>query len=367
MININKTKKYLKIAQKKLTHQFSTFLYYKFGVLNPVPLKVYYTVSNTCNFKCIMCPHWRMPQDDQGLYISDERMFGLIDEMAQLGIGEFGVSGGEPLIFRERIFKFLEYANRKGLYTHFVTNGSLLTVDDVRRYDSIGGGHISLSIDGIGEKHDYLRGFPGAFSKIEKALEIFKNEQFKNVNLKINTVLSNENIDQVLKIIDLTIEAGAMIFIQPYDIYDFSGKYDLAARQEKFPLWIKKESLEKLKNVINRIVELKKQHPQIILNDLKHLSAMLSYFQGKNDLKNCYAIADHLIINPLGEVAYCKYGKVFDLKTGGIKEFLQSNIRKNILKDSYNCKTGCLLGCQFRPSFYELFINAPKQFLKLIK
>lgn len=358
--------KYASLGTSMIRHRIIFWLFRRIGRPIPMPLKVYYTISNKCNFRCQMCPHWQM-QDDPGEYISPERMKQVIDQMADSGIREFGISGGEPLLRPQHTLDLLAYANSRGLYTHFVTNGSLLSEKILQEYNDAGGGHISISLDAIGEEHDRLRGFPGAYRQAEKALRMYDTEKYPRIRLKINTVLSDRNLDHMLEIVELAIERRAMIFIQPFDIYDYHGKTSIRQRQEKYPLWIQPDHQDRLSRLISKLKEYKKLYPNTILNDSRHLDAMPKYFLGQPYHMTCRYVSDQMLIDPFGKIFYCKFREVADLKEIDLKDFLFSDQRQSMIRASLQCRAGCLLGCQFQPSWGELIKNGPRLFYKLIK
>jgi len=367
MPKLKKLSKYIKVGFDKVGNHIKTDIYLKTKLCEPKPLKVYYLISNKCNFKCQMCPQWLWGlQENTKEYLSLEKVKSIIDEMVKLKIGEFGISGGEPLIYKDKVLELLAYANSKKIYTHFVTNGSLLTKEILDSYDQVGGGHVSVSLDGLGQKHDELRGFPGAFTAVEKVLNLFQNNKFNNLNLKINTVLTNNNLDEIIAVVNLAIKNKAMIFIQPFDPYAY-GQKNIIYRQNNFPLWVKKENYSKLKQIVDELLALKKKHPTIILNDEKNIIAFYNYFTDENFYTQCFAGLDQIAVMPQGEVSFCKFGEYGDLKITSLKDFLQSQARKKVLQQSLVCQEGCLLGCMFRPSLFSLFSNGFKQLLKLSK
>jgi len=314
-----------------------------------------------------MCPQWSWGlSENNSDYLTTEKVKNIIDEMVKLKINEFGISGGEPLIFKDKVLELLKYANSKKIYTHFVTNGYFLTKEILSAYDKIGGGHISISIDGIGQKHDELRGFTGAYNAVEKCFKLFKENKFNNLNLKINTVLNNNNLDEIIAIVNLTIQNKAMIFVQPFDPYAY-GKKDLNYRQKNFLLWVKNENYIKLKQVVNELLDLKKKYPTSILNDEKNIAAIYDYFTDKNFYNRCFAGLDQIAIMPQGQISFCKFGVYGDIKNNSLKNFLKSIKRRKVIEESLTCREGCLLGCMFRPTIRSLIFNGLKQFLKLSK
>ncbi|MFA6393749.1 MAG: radical SAM protein [Patescibacteria group bacterium] len=366
MFNAKKLKKYGLLGLRKLKHNFKTWFYMKTGWFLPPPEKVYFLLSNKCNYQCKMCPQWKQGiSENADEYIPIGRVKGIIDEMKKLGIGELGISGGEPLIYKEKTLELLGYANKNGIYTHFATNGSLLDEEILAEYNRAGGGHISLSVDGMGEKHDALRGFSGAYVSVERALKLFRENNYSNIALKINFVLSGENLDEALLVAGLAIKNSALIFFQPYDPYDF-GNRDIEKKETSHALWVKKENYGKLRVAMDGLMELKKKNPGVILNDLEHLNSFYDYFTDNKFHKTCYAGMDQIAINPFGKVIFCKFGEIADLKNISLANYLKSEKRKNIVQASLACEESCLLGCMFRPGAGELFINGAKRVFKLM-
>src|SRR3990167_6534842 len=108
MFNKLKTIKYGKIALGKLTSGLAGIIYLRTGFFMPKPTKLYYLVTNKCNFRCQMCPQWERGQSENlNDYIDEDKIMSIIREMAKLKINEFGISGGEPLIYNEKVLRLL--------------------------------------------------------------------------------------------------------------------------------------------------------------------------------------------------------------------------------------------------------------------
>jgi MoaA/NifB/PqqE/SkfB family radical SAM enzyme len=314
-----------------------------------------------------MCPQWKIGQkEDENDYVSEQRMKEIIDEMKELGMAEIGFSGGEPMIYKQKLLNLLSYANKKGLYTHFATNGSLVTKEFLQDYDRAGGGHISLSVDAVGEKHDELRGYKGAYESAFRVIKTIKEGNFHNINLKINLTLSQGNLDKAVEAVEMATEHDALVFIQPYDSYEYGNK-DIDNKRGKHPLWIQENSEKKLKEVIDHFLELKDQYPGLILNSRSHLQNIYSYFTDSGFAIKCSAPLDSISLDPFGRVIFCKFGAIGDIKNNSLKQFLESDVRKRIVQEALICKEGCLLGCMFRPKLSEFIFGGIKHFSQLTK
>jgi len=366
-MNIKRIKKYSAMGYRKMRSYFTAKFFVATGFMMPKPMRVYYLMSNKCNYQCKMCPQWKSGlKESVNDYISTERMKEVIDEMVLNGIKEFGVSGGEPLIFKDKMFELLRYANNKGIYTHFVSNGKLLTKGVLAEYNKIGGGHVSLSIDADSKKHDELRGYEGAYDEIKRVLQIFQDNKFPNIVLKINAVISNDNLEDISQVVELSVKAKALLFIQPFDTYTY-GDRNIGKKRKNFPLWVQKENVEKLKEITNKLLDLKDKYPAIVLNDRENIKDFVRYYTDESFSIKCYAGIDQIALDPFGQISFCRYGLIGDLRKSSLKEFLLSDKRRKVVKDSLQCQEGCMLGCMYKPGFLQFVKNGVKQFIEITR
>ncbi|MDD5423252.1 MAG: radical SAM protein [Candidatus Omnitrophica bacterium] len=329
------------------------------GLGLPRPSKILYLITNRCNCRCKMCHFWKK-KDDESLYISETRVKEIIDEMADLRMTELAITGGEPLLFKGKLLGIIKYANEKGLYTHFGTNGILLDKEFLENFNDAGGGHISLSIDGLEEIHDDLRGRPGTFKAALKALCLIREGRYKNIVLKINFLLTNNNLDDLEKVVMLAVAHDALIFVQPYAIYDNNA-------EKLFSLWITEKNQVKLKKAIDCLRNLKRRYPSLVLNDEKYINGMYDYFlRVKSKKGRCSSGIHQIVMQPDGKVVVCKFGTVADLKSGSLKDCISSRKRAHISAAVVKCSDNCMQGCFFRQSVFELLTNGIGQFIKLI-
>jgi MoaA/NifB/PqqE/SkfB family radical SAM enzyme len=348
--------KLFKVFIGKIEGKVRTYLSILTGKNFTKPEELYYFISQKCNFRCQMCTTWKDGlHEDLHKNLTIEQVKNVIDQAAAWKIKNFGVCGGEPLLFKDKLLAILEYANKKGLYTHFVTNGWLLDEDFLKKYDQIGGGHISLSCDAANLLHDELRGMPGAYAHVQKALEIFAKVNPRNILLKINLVVSDKNLDEILNVVKLTEKNNASIFLQPYDPCNWTTRNSLDQKQYHgtYPLWVSEVDNAKLEKVINEIVNIKERKPSLILNSIEHLKAFPTYFSLKTKLDKCYIGFKSLFINNNGDIVCCKFGTLGNVLNSSLKEIWNSKAYQDLRKAALKCNFNCLLGCMYNPSIFS--------------
>ncbi len=86
----------------------------------------------------------------------------------------FYVTGGEPLL-REDLFEVTSEMHALGFDWGMVTNGTLVTGDLVARCRRAGMNTVTVSLDGLQDSHDRLRG-AGTFRRTRRAVELFLAE-----------------------------------------------------------------------------------------------------------------------------------------------------------------------------------------------
>ena len=61
---------------------------------------------------------------------------------------------------------------------------------------------VNLSLDGVGDKHDHIRGVPGNFEKFEKNYYALRELDCKNLTIGVHSVLSRFNVDDASELFD---------------------------------------------------------------------------------------------------------------------------------------------------------------------
>lgn len=366
---MNNIKKLINLGTSKLKSKMLTKLSIQTQKNFTTPVQVYWTMFNKCNFRCKMCPQWhRGENEDQNDCCSLDQMKKVIDEKACLKIKNLGLSGGEPLMKQELLFSVLEYANNKGIYTHFGSNGWLLSEKMLKKYDSIGGGHISLSIDGIGSVHDEIRGFPGSYAKIISVLETYSKLKLKNVSIKINTVFSGQNYEQVLDIIELAKKYNAAMFVQPFDNFDYD-KVNKSSSLIDSNFRVSPEKLQAIKVIVDKIIKIKKIHKGLILNSVDYLQNINAYFSNRFEAdRKCEVLYKNFNIDPFGNVIPCGYlGTIGNIKKDSIYKIWNSKEAIIARVKSKSCKQNCMQGCFFDPKMSEMIKMGLQYAVKLMR
>ena len=176
-------------------------------IISPTPVDVSLKVTEKCNSRCITCNVWREQSNKPELTIEDlEKIF---YQLKAVKIKTIGFYGGEPLL-RKDIGEVARKAKSimKESRLLVITNGLLLK-DKAKELLDGGCDYVCISLDGIGEVNDKIRGVPGDYQRVIAGIEELKKiDTKKKVKINIGTTLLSLNIHQVPQLINLARELG---------------------------------------------------------------------------------------------------------------------------------------------------------------
>src|SRR5690606_4019705 len=126
----------------------------------PRPVVVW-AVTKACNLRCVHCYAAAEPNASPGELTTEEGR-ALLEDLAAFQVPAVLFSGGGPLHRRDTL-QLIGYAQSLGLNCTLSTNGLLIDESMADRLAALNLKYVGISIDGRRERHDKLRGQPGAF------------------------------------------------------------------------------------------------------------------------------------------------------------------------------------------------------------
>lgn len=162
-----------------------------------LPRAINFPVTMRCNSRCVMCGVWAAKPEGE-LSVADIRK--LLRQPLFAQVAHIGVSGGEPTM-RDDILDVLgamieSLPRLQGL--SLTTNGLAPEklqplLGPAKQMCSERGIHFSvnLSMDGIGEVHDRIRGIPGAYERLVKSMHLTKEY---HVPVQLQCTVSQSNV-----------------------------------------------------------------------------------------------------------------------------------------------------------------------------
>jgi len=130
---------------------------------------VVWNATKRCNLRCEHC-YAAADQEGAPNELSTAEGKALIDDLAEYGVPVLLFSGGEPMV-REDLPELVAYAADSGLRPVLSTNGTLLTRESARKLKRAGLKYAGVSVDGLPERNDRIRGREGAFDAAVRGIE----------------------------------------------------------------------------------------------------------------------------------------------------------------------------------------------------
>ena len=237
--------------------------YHLFGIKTPLYVDI--KITDRCNLKCPYCKSYKFMEKE----MNKATILKIIDELNRLGTAVISINGGEPWA-REDFEQILQYIIKKNIYVVVKTNGTFL----IQKKDSLKGiGKIKLSLDGVKEIQDTLRG-KGAFKKTIEAAEFCKKNK---INMGFNTTVSKMNLNQIEFLLKTAKKYNAPI--------DFSPLINVVGREENITHNI--PSKEEFSQFFGQLLKNKK-YRKYISNSKKNLDYFRSDYINNKKIK-CFA------------------------------------------------------------------------------
>ncbi|HOT46688.1 MAG TPA: radical SAM protein [Spirochaetota bacterium] len=145
-----------------------------------------------CNLSCVFCER---PAPCEPM--SHEAFSRILGDLIGHGVRKIHFSGGEIFLHPD-ILAIIDTACSSGVQVNFTSNGTLITKEIAKAVTGIGVHSVSLSLDSSKPAlHDRLRGRKGAYKLTVRALEHLARYRKKNPRLRVNTVVTRENCDDL--------------------------------------------------------------------------------------------------------------------------------------------------------------------------
>ena len=256
--------------------------------------------NNACNLRCEHC-FTNSPKGDHIKEWMEPEVIGRIaDEAHELGIFEWDLQGGEPLLNKKYLWKVLKAIGTERFYTYVTTNGYYLDQDTANKLAEHGVDRVSVSIDSMNpEDHDKFRGRKSSWERALKSLEYVQKagmDPFLNITVghfnakseDVKLLLEYSKDKKYTTLINVATPSGMWSNLTEIMCDDDDRAY---------------------------LIEMRKKYKNVIRN-------LWNPFDRKNEsVLGCNTV-NRLYITPLGDVLSCPY---VHIKIG--------NVYENSLKD----------------------------------
>jgi MoaA/NifB/PqqE/SkfB family radical SAM enzyme len=252
------------------------------------PVLLNFEVTMRCNARCGFCDYWQTPASEKEREWAN---FAAITKHFAPMLVTF--TGGEPTLRKdlEDIVRAVRGSVRF-VYVQLITHGAMLSLERAQSLWDAGVDQFNISLDYLDGRHDDARGIPGLTAKI---LEIVPRMRAAGIGgVRFNTVIKNDNLDQLLPIVAKAAALGGGV--------NFSVYTALKNGNPEFEL--QQHDPDALQRVIDQLLAFKRSRAGVITNSDYYLEQIPRYVRGEMN-EPCQSGTTTIHIDPQGQVRRC--------------------------------------------------------------
>ncbi len=168
----------------------------------PTPYYCVWEITLACNLKCTHCgsragrPRPRELSTGEALHV--------VEQLADLGVHDVTLIGGEAFL-RDDWDVLVRAIRDRGMVPSMATGGRGFSPERVRRAKSAGIDTVGVSVDGLEQTHDGLRGVQGSW---RSAMEAIDNLRTEGVRVTANSQMNRRNLADLDALCDVLLARG---------------------------------------------------------------------------------------------------------------------------------------------------------------
>ena len=292
---------------------------------NSPPKYLDWQLITSCNCHCTHCYQEKVSYE---VFTPRDVAFKLVEEIATYPMIHVNITGGEPFLI-PYISELLEAVSSIGCVVTISSNGSLITNNHISLLERLGIS-VQISLDGIGAKHDQIRGVPGLF---EKAIKTISHLVDKNIEVTIAFCMNNRSIDDSEKVCQLTKNLGVSCFRPLFflPVRGAASKQDLILAPEKY--------FSKVEDLIEKYNSSTFDVSPNLCNNLSQKKTSLK--KENIFVENCPALKELVGILPNGDCVPCPlFGNsrcvIGNINSQSLRDIWNSNRSKDVKKTLFS-------------------------------
>jgi Fe-coproporphyrin III synthase len=311
-----------------------------------------FAVTYRCNSRCIMCSIWKKYKQKPELMkeeLSIEQIEDILESTYLKNLHGVSFTGGELFLRKDIVDIIGLFINKYPKAIFGIASNGLnpkLTVNKIKEIQNkFNPKHlsISLSLDGVFEKHDKVRGIDGAFEFLDKTINILQSET--DVNVGIDFTITPWNYEELLEVYKYTKDKNIK-FLTCF-AHQSEAYYDNKDTTFKWT----EDSLQKVETSLEEIVRDKVRNESLfnkLIDPYAFFLSNCSNYQKEYKIsQNCYSGTHSLFLDPYGNIYPCIIlnQKMGNIKDGGFDKIWTSSeaekIRDQINFGGCSCWVAC--------------------------
>jgi MoaA/NifB/PqqE/SkfB family radical SAM enzyme len=241
-----------------------------------------------CNARCGFCDYWKTDASARATELAS-----YADAARFFNPMLVTFTGGEPTLRRDLEDLVAEVDRAISLkYITLITHGAMLNVERARSLWRAGVNQFNISLDYLDERHDRQRGIPGLSRRILDTVPAMREAGIDGI--RFNTVIKNDNLDQLMPIVRRAQELGVGV---NFSVYTDSKNGNRA-------YLVDAETLGRAEAAVRELLAFKRAKRGVITNSDYYLEQIPRYLRGEMT-EPCQSGIRTIHIDPTGHVKRC--------------------------------------------------------------
>lgn len=238
------------------------------------PISIALLLTERCNARCLHCDIWKnRGSEDRPSFEEWQKL--LAELRRWLGPVQVTLTGGEALLNPDTI-DLVSHGTSLGLFIELLSHGFWEDQTKIERLALARPGRITISFDGIGETHNFIRGRKNFFEKTKRTIETLRQARAEHnlkLDLRLKTVVMRHNLHDLCQVARFAEQNELEVFYQPIEQnYNTPESADWFEQSPNWP-----DDVRKATEVVRQLIELKQQGLPIA-NSFAQLEVMIPYF-----------------------------------------------------------------------------------------
>ena len=252
------------------------------------PLLVHFEVTLRCNARCTFCDYWKTDPKER-----ERELKSYADAARYFDPMLVTFTGGEPLLRRDLEAVVAAVCDAVRLkYVTMITHGGMLTPERATALWDAGINQFNISLDYLDGRHDAARGIPGLTERIFRTVSGMRERGIDNI--RFNTVVKDDNLDQILPIVRRAEELGCGVNLSVYTDSKNGNRDHLIGA----PLHAEVDAL------VRALLEYKRRRRGVITNSDYYIEQIPRYVRGEMT-EPCLSGISTIHVDPAGFVRRC--------------------------------------------------------------
>jgi len=178
---------------------------------------LYINITERCNMQCEYCPAYGENWESTDGLMPVPELVRAVRIASEAGIASFRISGGEPMIFPDRVFSILETLARLGRRDVILNSNGFNLHKHVARLQSYAVRKVKISLDAV-DRAEFKRITNS--DKLGDVMQSIAAIKDANIGLELNLVLLRSCVDNFWAVLEFCVAEGVSLKVLDLVRYD---------------------------------------------------------------------------------------------------------------------------------------------------